>query len=163
MSIETSTQTVPAPAAQPRVNYSKVAPASFQAMMAFQQASNKTSLEKPLLELVKLRASLLNGCAYCIDMHVREARALGETDERLYLLAAWQEARGHYTAREQAALRWTDALTKLAGHHVEDALFAEVHAHFPDKELAELSLAIVAINGWNRLNAGFATPIRFRG
>ena len=132
-------------------------------MFALQMASNKSGLEKPLMELVKLRASLLNGCAFCIDMHFREARAAGETEERLYLLSAWQETQDLYTTREKAALRWTDALTKLAGHHVTDELFEEVSDSFTDEEMANLTLAIVAINGWNRFSVGFAMPIRYQG
>ena len=132
-------------------------------MLALQMASNKSGLEKPLMELVKLRASLLNGCAFCIDMHFREARAAGETEERLYLLSAWQETQDLYTTREEAALRWTDALTKLAGHHVTDELFEEVSDSFTDEEMANLTLAIVAINGWNRFSVGFAMPIRYQG
>jgi len=163
MSTETIAPTAPVSTAQPRLNYSKVAPATLQAMLALQAAANQTGLEKPLLELAKIRASLLNGCAFCLEMHLREARAAGEKAERLDLVGAWREAHDLYTAREKAALRWTEALTSLAGHHVDDETFAAVRAHFSEKELAELSLAIVAINGWNRLNAGFATPIRFRG
>ena len=164
MNTETPDQTTaPVPTAQPRLNYRKAAPAAVQAMFALQLASNKSGLEKPLLELVKLRASLLNGCAFCIDMHFREARAGGESEERLYLLSAWQETHELYTAREKAALRWTDALTKLAGHHVGDELFADVSAHFTGEELGNLTLAIVAINGWNRFSVGFAMPIRYQG
>lgn len=163
MSTETPTSTTaPVATAQPRLNYSKASPAAFQAMFALQTASHKNSLEKPLMELVKLRASLLNGCAFCIDMHFREAKAAGEREERLYLLSAWQETHDLYTAREQAALRWTDALTKLAGNHVSDELFAAVSEHFTEQELANLTLAIVAINGWNRFSVGFAVPIRFQ-
>src|ERR1700712_2158558 len=162
MSIDTPSQTTaPVTTAQPRLNYSKVSPAAFQAMFALQMASNKSSLEKPLMELIKLRASLLNGCAFCIDMHFREAKAAGESEERLYLLSAWQETHDLYTVREKAALRWTEALTKLAGNHVSDELFEEVSAHFTDEEMGNLTLAIVVINGWNRFSVGFAVPIRY--
>jgi AhpD family alkylhydroperoxidase len=164
MSIETPPQTTaPVTTAQPRLNYGKASPAALQAMFALQLAVNKTGLEKPLMELVKLRASLLNGCAFCIDMHFREARKAGESEERLYLLSAWQETHDLYTAREKAALRWTDALTKLAGHHVSDELFEEASGHFTDEEMTNLTLAIVAINGWNRFSVGFAMPIRYQG
>jgi len=155
--------TAPAPAPQPRLNYRKASPAAVQAMMALQTAANKTGLEKPLVELVKLRASLLNGCAFCIDMHFREARAAGEREERLYLLSAWSETPSLYTAREQAALRWTEALTRLAGNHVSDELFADVREHFTDEEMGNLTLAIVTINGWNRFSVGFGMPIRYQG
>ncbi len=148
--------------AQPRLNYRNASPAAVQAMFALQMVVNKSGLEKPLLELVKLRASLLNGCAYCIDMHFREAKAAGEREERLYLLSAWEETHELYTAREKAALRWTDALTKLAGNHVSDELFEDVSEYFTDEELTNLTLAIVAINGWNRFSVGFAMPIRFQ-
>jgi AhpD family alkylhydroperoxidase len=163
MSTETLIQTTaPVSTAQPRLNYRKASPAAVQAMFALQMAANK-GIEKPLLELVKLRASLLNGCAYCIDMHFREAKAAGEREERLYLLSAWQETHDLYTAREQAALTWTDALTKIAGNHVSDEAFEEVSEHFTDEELTNLTLAIVAINGWNRFSVGFGMPIRFQG
>lgn len=164
MSTETPAQTTaPVTTALPRLNYRKASPAAFQAMLALQMVANKSGLEKPLMELVKLRASLLNGCAFCIDMHFREAKAAGESDERLYLLSAWQEADGLYTAREKAALRWTDALTKLGGARVSDALFAEVSGQFTDEEMGNLTLVIVAINGWNRFSVGFAMPIRYQG
>jgi alkylhydroperoxidase AhpD family core domain len=132
-----------------------------QAMWALQKTVNESGLEKSLLELVKLRASLLNGCAYCIDMHFRDAKAAGEREERLYLLNAWEETHDLYTPREKAALRWTEALTKLAGNPVGDALFEEAREQFTDEEMALLTLAIVAINGWNRFSIGFAMPIRF--
>jgi AhpD family alkylhydroperoxidase len=164
MSTETLTPTTaPGSGAQPRLNYRKASPAAFQAMAALQAVVNKSGLEHSLLELVKLRASLLNGCAFCIDMHFREAIAAGERAERLYLLSAWPETHDLYTAREKAALRWTDALTKLAGNHVSDELYEEVSVHFSERELADLTLAIVAINGWNRFSVSFAMPIRFQG
>ena len=129
-------------------------------MYALQQAVNQCGLESSLLELVKLRASQINGCAFCIDMHFRDAKQKGETDERLYLLNAWREAPG-YTARERAALLWTEALTRLAGSDgVPDDVFAEVHREFNDTELTNLTLAIVAINGWNRFSVGFKVPPR---
>lgn len=163
MSTETPTQpTAPVSAAQPRLNYRKASPAAVQAMFALQVAANKGGIEKPLMELVKLRASLLNGCAFCIDMHFREAKAAGEREERLYLLSAWHETHDLYTAREKAALTWTDALTKLAGNPVSEQTFEEVSEHFTDEELTNLTLAIVAINGWNRFSVGFGMPIRFQ-
>lgn len=155
-------KTEAATAVQPRLNYRKASPAAVSAMSALQAAVNRSSLEKPLLELVKLRASLLNQCAFCIDMHFREARNAGETDERLYLLNAWAET-SVYSPRERAALRWTDALTQLAGHAVEDEVFAEARSQFSEEQLCELTLAIVAINGWNRFSVGFKMPPRFQG
>ena len=132
------------------------------AMSALQAAVNRSGLEKSLLELVKLRASLLNRCAFCIDMHFRDAKAAGESDERLYLLNAWEETQV-YTPRERAALGWTDALTQLSAQPVSDELFEEARAQFTEEELANLTLAIVAINGWNRFSVGFKVPIRFQG
>ncbi len=149
--------------AQPRLNYRKASPAAVQAMFALQTVVNKSGLEKSLIELVKLRASLLNGCAFCIDMHFREAKAAGEREERLYLLSAWHETQALYTPREKAALLWTDALTKLAGNPVSDATFEEAREHFTEEELTNLTLTIVAINGWNRFSVGFGMPIRFQG
>lgn len=147
------------PAAGPRIHYRTAAPQVVAAMLALQKAVNESGLEPSLLELVKLRASQLNGCAFCIDMHFRDAKRAGETDERLYLLNAWEEA-PDYTDRERAALRWTEALTALAGHPVSDETFAEVRAHFSEEELVKLTLAIVTINGWNRFSVGFKVPPR---
>lgn len=147
-------------AAQPRLNYRQVAPAVVTAMLGVQHAVNASGLEPSLLELVKVRASQINGCAFCIDMHWRDAKKAGESDERLYLLSAWEESPG-YTERERAALRWTDALTRLSSGHVSDATFAEARAHFTEAELVQLTLAIVVINGWNRFSVGFKMPPRF--
>jgi len=144
-------------AAQPRLNYRQASPKGVAGMMALQQAVNASGLEASVIELVKLRASQINGCAFCIDMHFREAKRAGETDERLYLLNAWAETSA-YTSRERAALRWTETLTRLADRHVSDELFDEVRGHFTDAELVNLTLAIIAINGWNRLSVGFKVP-----
>ncbi|HVU32937.1 MAG TPA: carboxymuconolactone decarboxylase family protein [Opitutaceae bacterium] len=143
----------------PRLNYRAAAPAAVAGMYALQQAVNQSGLEASLQELVKLRASQLNGCAFCIDMHFRDAKQKGETDERLYLLNAWREAPG-YTARERAALLWTETLTRLAELGAPDDVFAEVRREFNDAELVNLTLAIVAINGWNRFSVGFKVPPR---
>jgi AhpD family alkylhydroperoxidase len=112
------------------------------------------SLEKSLIELVKLRASIVNGCANCINMHSIEARAAGETEQRLHLLAAWQEA-PVYTPRERAALAWTDALTRLSAGHTQQAAKEGLEAHFTPEEQVNLTLMINVINGWNRLAVGF--------
>lgn len=125
-------------------------------MSALQQVVNQSSLEPALLELVKLRASQINRCAFCIDMHVRDAQKRGERADRLYLLNAWNEV-AIYSARERAALRWTEALTRLP-EGVSDDVFAEASGEFAEEELLELTLAIVAINGWNRFNVGFRVP-----
>jgi AhpD family alkylhydroperoxidase len=111
-------------------------------------------LEHPLLELVKTRASQINGCAYCIDMHTKDARAGGETEQRLYALSAWRET-PFYTERERAALEWTEALTLISENDIPDSLYETVRQHFSESELVNLSIAIVAINGWNRLAIPF--------
>ncbi|PTY08728.1 alkylhydroperoxidase [Opitutaceae bacterium EW11] len=147
---------------QPRLNYRTASPVVMPAMLGLQQAVNNSGLEKSLLELVKLRTSLINRCAFCIDMHFREAKADGETEQRLLLLSAWEEV-DLYTPRERAALRWTDALTRLSQDGVSDETFEAAHAEFSDAELAALTLAIVAINGWNRFSVGFRVPPGFRG
>ncbi len=146
----------------PRLNYRKAAPSVLQAMLGLQQAVNDSGLEKSLLELVKLRVSQINGCAFCIDMHARDARKAGEREERLYLLDAWEET-SLYTRRERAALRWAEKLTRLAGGHVRDDDYAQVRREFSETELANLTLAIVAINGWNRFGVGFRMPPGFTG
>ena len=131
-------------------------------MMALQHAVNQLPLDPRLLDLVKLRASQINRCAFCIDLHVRDASARGETPERLHLLPAWEEV-GVYTARERAALRWTEALTRLSDAAVADAVYEEARKEFTEAELLDLTLAIVAINGWNRFNVGFRVPPRAAG
>lgn len=148
---------------QPRLNYPKVAPHVFQAMLGVEKAVVASGLEKPLLELIKLRVSQINGCAFCIDMHSRDAKKAGETDQRLHLLNAWHEVDDIYTPRESAALRWTEALTRLSSGHVTDEDFAAVSAEFSEVEVANLTLAIVAINGWNRFGVGFKMPVGFLG
>ncbi len=137
-----------------RLNYVQASPAGFKALRALQEHVENSGLEHKLLELVKMRASQINGCAYCLDMHSKDARAGGETEQRLYLLNAWRES-PFYSARERAALAWTEALTRVSKHNIDDALYEEVHAQFNDKELVDLSLAIIAINGWNRLAIPF--------
>lgn len=144
-----------------RLAYTAASPEAFKAMLALEQHV-QASVEPALLHLVKLRASQINGCAYCIDMHWKDARAGGETEQRLYGLDAWRES-PYYTAKERAALAWTEALTLVATTHAPDADFAEVRAHFQDKELADLSWAIAAINAWNRVAIGFrTTPGNYR-
>ncbi|HST28363.1 MAG TPA: carboxymuconolactone decarboxylase family protein [Rudaea sp.] len=137
-----------------RINYLVASPDGFNAMRQLQAHIDNCGLEHTLLELVKMRASQINGCAYCLDMHSKDARAAGETEQRLYVLNAWREA-PFYTAREHAALAWTEALTKIADGEVADALYDEARKQFSDKELVDLSLAIIAINGWNRLAIPF--------
>lgn len=137
-----------------RLNYANASPDGLKAMLGLQQHVEKSGLEHPLLELVKMRASQINGCAYCLDMHSKDARAAGETEQRLYLLDAWRES-PFYSERERAALAWTEALTRIAGNEVADELYEEVRKQFSEKELVDLSLAIIAINGWNRLAIPF--------
>jgi AhpD family alkylhydroperoxidase len=138
---------------KPRLEMHKAAPDAYAAMLALSNYTRDCGLEPLLLELVKTRASQINGCAFCIQMHARDARRLGETEDRLYMLPAWREA-PHYTPRERAALAWTEALTALTDGHAPDAVYAEVRAQFSEAEVVKLSLAIATINAWNRLAVG---------
>jgi AhpD family alkylhydroperoxidase len=140
-----------------RLDYTKASPAAFKAMSALQGVVNASGLEPALQELVKLRVSQINGCAFCLDMHFREAKAKGESDERLYLLDAWREA-PVYTERERAALAWTEAVTLVSGTHVPDDVYETARKHFEETELVNLTLAVVAINGWNRFSISFRVP-----
>ena len=137
-----------------RLKYAKVASRGYRAMAALQDYVDDCGLEPLLLELVKMRASQINGCAYCIDMHSKDARAMGESEQRLYELNAWRET-PFYTKRERAALLWTEELTLISQGHAPDAVYNEVRQYFSEEELVNLTLAIVAINGWNRLGIGF--------
>ena len=139
-----------------RLNYSAASPEGFKAMLQLQQHVEACGLEHSLLELVKMRASQINGCAYCLDMHSKDARAAGETEQRLYLLNAWRES-PFYSERERAALAWTEALTEIAHDEVADTLYEHARQHFSEQELVDLSLAIIAINAWNRLAKPFRT------
>ena len=141
-----------------RLDYRKAAPHAFKAMLDMEMAVQRGGLEQPLIELVKMRASQINGCGYCLDMHSKDARAAGETEQRLYLLSAWREA-PFYSARERAALAWTEAVTQVSSNDLPDALYADVHEEFGDKGMVELTLAIIAINGWNRLAIGFRADV----
>jgi len=134
-----------------RLNYGKSAPGVYDAMDALDRYVGECGLEKPLVLLVQLRASQLNGCAYCLDMHWKDLRAVGEGEQRLYSLDAWREC-PYYTERERAALAWTEAVTRVAEGHVPDAVFEQVRPHFSEKELSDLTLAVAAINAWNRLS-----------
>jgi AhpD family alkylhydroperoxidase len=137
-----------------RMNYTKAAPGAMRAMYGLESYLKECGLESSLLDLVKLRASLLNGCAYCIDMHNKDARAKGETEQRLYGLMTWQET-SYFTSRERAALAWTDAVTLVADSRVPDQVFEEARHEFSEQELTNLTLALVAINGWNRFCISF--------
>ena len=141
---------------QPRIDYVKAAPGVVTAMSTLESYVHHTGLERPLLELVKVRASLINGCAHCVDMHTKIARSLGETEQRLYAVSLWRET-PYYAERERAALAWTEAITLISDGHVPDEVYDMARQHFTEKELIDLALAIVAINGWNRLAIAFRT------
>jgi len=142
-----------------RLDYQSASPAAFKAMLHTEQTVRASGLETSLLELVKSRASQINGCAWCLDMHSKDARALGETEQRLYMLPVWRDA-PCYTPRERAALAWTEAVTRIADvHDVPDEVYAAAREHFDEKSLVDLTLAIIAINGWNRLNVAFRTRV----
>jgi AhpD family alkylhydroperoxidase len=140
---------------QPRFEAQKSSPAAYQAMLGLETFVRKSSkLEPSLIELVKMRASQINGCAYCLDMHSKDARAEGETEQRLYALNAWQET-PFFTDRERAALAWTEAVTLVSEGHVPDAVYEEAKQRFSEEELVNLTMAVVTINGWNRLSIAF--------
>lgn len=144
-----------------RMNYAKAAPGVMRAMNGLETYLANCGLEPALKELVKLRASQINGCTYCVDMHSLDARALGETEQRLYALPVWQET-PFFSERERAALLWTENLTLIALDHAPDAVYEQVRPHFTDEELANLTLAIATINAWNRFGIGFrAVPGRY--
>ena len=138
-------------------DFQTLAPDAFSAVRALSPIAAKAGLDKQLLELIKIRASQINGCAFCLAMHLADARKMGESEARLDLVAAWHDA-PLYAARERAALAWTEALTLVTHGHVPDAVYEEVRGCFTDEELVNLSLAIVTINGWNRLSVAFRTP-----
>ncbi len=138
----------------PRIDCDKAAPDGIKAMLKLESYVHNCGLEPVLLELVRLRASQINGCAYCIDMHTKDARARGETEQRLYALSAWPET-PYYTDRERAALAWTEAVTEVANTHIPDVVYEVAREQFGEKELIDLTLAVVAINGWNRLAISF--------
>ena len=137
-----------------RLDYKQASPKGFAAMLGLEQHARSSGLDHALLELVKTRVSQINGCAFCLDMHSKDARAAGEDEQRLYLLSAWREA-PCYTPRERAALAWAEAVTRLTDQHVPDAVYDEARRHFDEKALVDLTLAVIAINGWNRLSIAF--------
>ena len=143
---------------QPRLDVTKVNPELFKVMAGLEKYLEASGLEQKLLDLVKIRASQINGCAYCIVMHTNDARKHGESDEWMHLLDAWREA-PVYSARERAALALTEAVTKISEHHVPDEVYDEARRHFSEKELVDLTAAVIAINAWNRAAITFrATP-----
>jgi AhpD family alkylhydroperoxidase len=141
---------------QTRLDYGKAAPGSVQAMYKLEKYVEESGLERPLLELVKTRVSQINGCAFCIDMHTKDARAAGETEQRLYGLSAWREA-PYYSERERAALAWAEVVTLISQTHASDEEYEAAHAQFSEGELVKLTMAVIAINGWNRLAIAFRT------
>jgi AhpD family alkylhydroperoxidase len=139
---------------QARLDAQKVSPAAYQAMLGLERFVKQSKLEPALLQLVKMRASQVNGCAYCLDMHSKDARAEGETEQRLYALSAWKET-PFFTDRERSALALTEAITLIGEGHVPDALYERANESFSNEELVNLTLAIITINGWNRLAITF--------
>ena len=137
-----------------RIVPEKVAPGAREAMYALQKYIYASGLEPGLLDLIDLRASQINGCAFCVDMHTKDARARGETEQRLYAISVWRDA-PFFTDRERAALEWTEAVTEVSRDHVPGEVYESVRPHFTEKELVDLTLAIIAINSWNRLNVAF--------
>jgi AhpD family alkylhydroperoxidase len=141
----------------PRIDFVKLSTDAYRAMASLEKYLSNCGLEKALRELVKLRASQINGCAYCIDMHWKDARAAGETEQRLYGLDAWEES-PYYTDRERAALAWTESLTLVNKDHVPDADFDKVRAQFSEKEVADLTWLVASINAWNRVAIALRAP-----
>jgi AhpD family alkylhydroperoxidase len=137
-----------------RINYEQVAPGAVQALLKVEEYARGAGLENSLLELVRLRASQMNGCAYCVDMHTQDARAEGETEQRLYAVSVWRDT-PFFTERERAALEWTEAVTWVSWEHVPDEVYQAASRHFSEKELVDLTMTIIAINGWNRLSIAF--------
>ncbi len=137
-----------------RLDFYKASPEAMKAMIALEQRIGKSSLEKGLVELVRLRASQINGCAYCMDMHTADARKGGEENRRLATISAWRET-PFFSEREQAALAWTEALTLISTSHVPDEVWDAVQPHFTPEEITDLTLLVVAINGWNRFSIAF--------
>lgn len=141
-----------------RIKYPKVAPEPYRVLLDLEKYIHDCGLETSLIELAKMRVSQMNGCAFCLDMHSKEARAAGETEQRLYLLDAWREA-PIYSPRERAALSWAEALTSVADNHVPDDVYDEARAHLSEKELVDLSFVVLAINSWNRLAVAFRSEV----
>jgi AhpD family alkylhydroperoxidase len=140
-----------------RIRYQRVAPGAGRAMQGLEQYVKESGLDSNLLDLVRVRASQINGCAFCLDMHWKDLRARGVSEEQIYMLDAWREA-DIYSERERAALAWAEAVTLVAQDHVPDAVYEQARAQFSEEELVNLTMCIVAINGWNRLNVAFRTP-----
>jgi AhpD family alkylhydroperoxidase len=140
-----------------RLNYKAAAPDVYKALLHLSMQATRSGLEESLINLIDLRASQINGCAFCVDMHTKDARAAGETEQRLYLVSAWREA-SCFTERERAALAWTEAVTQLRDQRVPEDVYQQALSQFSEAELANLTCAVVAINSWNRMNVAFRTP-----
>src|SRR5271165_3286203 len=147
--------------ASPPTNYLNAAPGAFKAMVGLESYLKGCGIEANLIELVKLRVSQMNGCAYCIDNHSKKLLSGGELNQRLYLLGAWRDA-NCYSEREQAAFAWAEAVTRISESQIDGPLHAKVRKHFTEKELVDLTLTVIAINGWNRLNISFRIPAGFQ-
>jgi len=143
-----------AESAEPRIDYKKVAPQAVQALWAVERYGRECKLEPSSLELVKLRASMINGCAYCVDMHSKDARSGGESEQRLYALSVWREA-PFFTPRERAALAWTEAVTEISTGNTSDEVYRLAREHFDERQLVHLTMVVIAINAWNRLAIAF--------
>ena len=137
-----------------RLDYTKASPEAFKAMVQMEGVVRRSGIDPKLLELMKIRASQLNGCAYCIDMHTKDARFKGETEQRIYALDAWRET-PFFTEKERAALAWTEAITNIQAGHAPDAVYDELSNNFSEAEVVNLTLAITTINAWNRIAIGF--------
>jgi AhpD family alkylhydroperoxidase len=142
---------------RPWIKYAKVAPDGIRTVNGLDNYVKQCGLEEPLLEVVRIRASQINGCAFCIDAHTKDARSEGESEQRIYCLSAWRET-PFYSDRERAALAWTEAVTKISENQVPDDVYENAQAHFSEKELVDLTLAVIAINSWNRLAMCFNSP-----
>ncbi len=139
---------------EPRLDYTKASPEAYKAMAQLEGIVRRSGLDTKLLELIKIRASQMNGCAFCIDMHTKDARAKGESEQRIYALDAWRET-PFFSDQERAALAWTEALTNIQQGHAPEAVYRELSGHFNEAEIVNLTLAITTINTWNRIAIGF--------
>lgn len=139
---------------QPRIDYQKLSPGGYKAMLGLELYLNQSRLEKKLLHMIKLRVSQMNGCAFCLDMHWKDLQAEGENEQRMYSLDAWRET-PYYTERERAALAWAEAVTDVTAGHVPDRVYEDARQHFSEQEVADLTLAVATINAWNRLSIAF--------
>ena len=141
-----------------RMNFFAKSGNAMRALNGFNAYISKSTIDPVLQHLIYIRVSQINGCAYCLDMHTKDLRVLGETEQRMLMLGAWHDAPRIYSERERAALGWADALTKIAGGAVSDAVYAEASRHFSEQELADLTICVIAINSYNRINVAFRTP-----